>query len=303
MSELTALAPDQMAPHLLIAASYLGRYSNDMTRLGYGRDLKIYFDWCERNGMSPLVVRRWNVQLFVRYLESERSYTPCGIQRTMVAVRGFYKTAVHDDVLGKNPCNGVVEPRVVDDPTSRPFLTRHQLADLLAAAKEASPTDWAMVHLMATIGMRVTAVCDVEVKDLKRGDDGMRLLRSVGKNRKVMLYGLPPIVNEAIELARAGRKSGIIFRSGRGNEMNRRMVGHRVELLGKKAGIPHHVHPHMLRRSHITLALAAGIPMRTVQLSVAHSDIRTTSSYDSIGILPSQQSSHQVASILAAASY
>lgn len=60
------------------------------------------------------------------------------------------------------------------------------------------------------------------------------------------------------------------------------------------------MHPHCLRRTHITLALRDGVDVRVVQGSVGHADPRTTLMYDAIGVEPHQQSCHRVAAILSA---
>jgi site-specific recombinase XerD len=295
---LVQTSENHLAPHLLAAAAFLSRYNNPGTREGYAADLRIYFAWCEGNiPGGPMAARRVHVQLFVRYLEVDRGYTPAGIQRLMVAVRGLYRMAVIDDVLDRNPCEGVVTPRVVHDPTRKPFLTRHEVADLLAAAST-NPTDLALVHLLVTIGMRVTEACNIDVTDLCRRD-GWPAVRIVQKRKKPAMRALPLPVWEAVEKARGGRKAGPLLLQSLGDRMTRRAAGYRLDAIAKRAGITKHVHPHMLRRTHITIALREGIDLRTVQLSVGHASSSTTLIYDALGIELHNQTSHRISAIFA----
>lgn len=302
MSQATLARPtaDPLAAHLLSAASFLGRYSNPATRNGYASDLKIFFGWCGRNGMDPLTVRRVHVQLFVRYLEVERGYTPAGIQRTMVVVRGYFETALDDDIIVKSPCRGVVQPRVIHDPTNKVCLNRHEFADLIAAARDHSPASWAMVHLLGTVGMRVSEACAIDLSDLSRRD-GWPVARVLQKGGKRALKALPVPVMEAVDAARHGRREGPLILRRDGSRMTRRSAGYRLEQLGLAAGLTKHVHPHALRRTHVTLALRDGLDVRIVQASVGHADPRTTLMYDALGVEPHNQSSHRIAAIITSA--
>ena len=291
---------DPMAPHLLAAASFLGRYSNPHTRAGYASDLRIFFAWALGNGMDPLTVRRVHVQLFVRYLETIRGYRPSGIERTIVAVRGYFETALLDEIVDRNPTKGVVIPRVVNDPTSKVHLTRHEFADLITAARAHSPAAWALVHLLGTVGMRVSEACAIDLRDITTRQ-GWPVVRVVQKGGKPMWKAIPVPIVEAIDAARAGRDEGALLVRRDGSRMTRRSAGYRLERLGLAAGLTKHLHPHALRRTHITMALQDGLDVRIVQASVGHADPRTTLLYDAIGVEPHNQSSHRIAAIVTSA--
>lgn len=283
----------------MAAAAYLARYSNEGTRSGYARDLRAFFAWSERNvPRNPLNATRVMLQWYVRHLEVERGYTPQGIQRAMVAVRGLFRTAVMDELLTKDPTVGVVTPRVVPDPTSRRVLTRHQLADLVAAAAARGPVDLALVHLLATVALRVSEACAIQVEDLSR-QQGWPCVRVVQKGRKPAFKVLPLPVHEAVTAVVAGRPAGPLLTSGTGRQMTRRVAAHRIERIGQAAGVGHRVHPHELRRTHITHALRSGVDLRVVSRSVGHARTDTTLGYDALGVDLAVQSPHFIAQMLA----
>lgn len=65
-----------------------------------------------------------------------------------------------------------------------------------------------------------------------------------------------------------------------GGPLTRQGLATIVGTIGKQAGIPIRVRPHLLRHSSITNALEAGANFRKVQDLARHGDPRTTMMYD-----------------------
>ena len=67
---------------------------------------------------------------------------------------------------------------------------------------------------------------------------------------------------------------------------------HLCRKAGRRAGIPHHVHPHRFRHACATHRLDAGVDLRTLQIFLGHADIRTTASYRHVSLqrLPAARS-------------
>jgi len=78
-------------------------------------------------------------------------------------------------------------------------------------------------------------------------------------------------------LARAGEAA--LFVSRRGTRLTASQVRSRLKALALEAGLPTHVHPHMLRHSFASHLLQSSGDLRAVQELLGHAQIATTQVY------------------------
>jgi site-specific recombinase XerD len=199
---------DGTDPVTMTALGYLAGFTNRNTRGAYMTDLRIYFDWCTTHGLNPLTVKRAHVQAFVLHLAEGRGNSPASICRRVGTVKGFYAAAVQDDVLEFSPADHVKLPAIHEDPAKRTWLTRWELGAVMRAAQESTASaDWALVTLLGTLGMRVSAACAIQLGDLSTDPVGYRLLHTVGKGNKPAVKVLPIPTWKAIDRAIGDRQS------------------------------------------------------------------------------------------------
>ena len=86
MSEsATAVIPEPMplfGPVQLAAAGFLARYSG-RTRDACALDLKTYFAWCAARGTEVFAMTRPHVEVYGRWMEEQRRYTPATTARRL----------------------------------------------------------------------------------------------------------------------------------------------------------------------------------------------------------------------------
>jgi site-specific recombinase XerD len=290
-------------PVTMTALGFLAQFANRNTRAAYMTDLRIYFAWCSERGLNPLAVKRAHVQAFALHLAEGRGNSPASIGRRIGTVKGFYTTAVQDDVIEFSPADHVKVPAIHDDPAKRTWLTRWELGAVVRAARESrQPADWALVTLLGTLGMRVSAACAVQLGDLSKDAEGYRLLHTVGKGDKPSVKVLPIPTWAAIDRAAGGRDAGPLLLRRDGTQMTRRSAAVVIARLCRTARVDKHITPHSLRRSFATLALQAGVPVEVVQFDMDHASTRTTLIYNRLGVEVHARASHTVAALLASAS-
>jgi site-specific recombinase XerD len=270
VTESTSLLPAWSAPEAdpaaLVAVSFLAQYPNPNTRDAYRTDLRLFFAWCEQIGVHPLEMKRVHLQAFASYLATGRGNAPASVARRIGTISGYYETAVLDEVLEHSPAHHLKLPPIHEDPAKRTWLTRWELGAVMRAAQESkAPADWALMTLMGTLGMRVSAACGVQIKDVSTDQSGYRFLHSVGKGGKPSVKVLPVPTWRAMDRAQGDRESGPLLQRRDGSQMTRRSADRVVQRLTAAAGVKKRITPHSLRRSFATLALQAGVPMEVVQ--------------------------------------
>jgi integrase/recombinase XerD len=130
-----------------------------------------------------------------------------------------------------------------------------------------------------------TAVRCKELQQLKVGDiDSQRMVLHVrhGKGSVPRDIALSPALLERLRIYfRRCRPQDWLFPSGRNpaSPLNVRSIRHVFRKAAQRAGIKRRVHPHLFRHACATHMLDAGADLRTIQVMLGHSDIRTTARY------------------------
>lgn len=272
----------------LAAHAYLSRYSGATFR-NYSLSLRILFDWLAGYGLDPLDARRPHLELFMRqHLEQDRACSPASVNHHMTAVAGYYRFAVIDDVIDRDPCAGVRRPREWHDAYREDFLRAPELRATIAAAKRSpQPSDQGLIALLAIMGLRIAEVLAVQIEDFADSYDDHRVLRLVGKGSKPATLPVPVAALRMLNAAAAGRDAGPLLLRGRSSvrandclPLTYRAARIALSRLTKSAGIDRRVTPHMFRRGVITHGLDSGISLRDMQIAARHSDPRSTMRYD-----------------------
>ncbi|QDK02789.1 tyrosine integrase [Gordonia phage Squiddly] len=265
----------------LFIDAFLARYGEN-TRRDYTRDIQLFRDWLTEHvdGMHPFEVRRRTIEAYIRHMVDTRGNAPRSVNRRLICLRQFYEFAVDDDYIIKNPCRNVRFAKPKLDLSKKVHLNREETQRLLHAAYRSSPSEYAMLALMAYLGLRVSEVCELDVPDVLHYSKGHRVIAFVGKNGDPATVPQPPVIMRALDAVIDGLedKRGALFLRRDGSRMTRRSAARVVVRLAKAAAVDGdmNVSPHTLRHGAIANAIDAGIPIRDVQLMARHRDISTT---------------------------
>ncbi|MGV0951450.1 MAG: tyrosine recombinase XerC [Azonexus sp.] len=225
-------------------------------------------------------IRRFVAQLHAQGL-SGRS-----LGRMLSAWRGFFGWLGQRNLVAANPCEGVRPPK---SPRRLPkALSVDEAAALLAPDGEDDPLlatrDAAIFELFYSSGLRLAelAALDVEVLEgvLLEGE-----VRVLGKRSKARIVPVGARAREALaawwavreQLAAEGERA--LFVSRRGARLSHRSIQVRLGRQALLAGMPRHVHPHMLRHSFASHVLQSSGDLRAVQEMLGHASIASTQVY------------------------
>jgi integrase/recombinase XerC len=225
-------------------------------------------------------IRRFVAQLHAQGL-SGRS-----LGRMLSAWRGFFAWLGQRSLVAANPCEGVRPPK---SPRLLPkALSVDEAAALLAPDDENDPLlaarDAAIFELFYSSGLRLAelAALDVEVLEgvLLEGE-----VRVVGKRSKARIVPVGARAREALAVWRVAREQlaaegeRALFVSRRGVRLSHRAIQVRLGRQALRAGMPRHVHPHMLRHSFASHVLQSSGDLRAVQEMLGHASIASTQVY------------------------
>ena len=232
-------------------------------------------------------IRRWAASLHGSGLG------PRSIALVLSAWRGLYRWLGRDGFVALNPASGVRAPKAAKPlPKALSVDLAMALADMPQAAEAAdSPAvearDQCIVELLYGCGLRVSELVGL---DLRPGGEGWidaadataHVLGKGSKRRGVpvgasALKALQAWLALRCELTRDDEPALLV--GARGARISAGQVRTRLKLRALRAGLPTHVHPHMLRHSFATHVLQSSGDLRAVQELLGHANITTTQVY------------------------
>jgi integrase/recombinase XerC len=240
----------------------------------------------ELHQVQPHHVRRWIAALHGQGL------APRSIALLLAAWRGLYRWWARDGVLALNPVDGVRAPR-----PARP-LPKALSVDHAVALAEHEPTqgdaalrarDRCIVELLYGCGLRVGELVGLDVNAgaaaagwIDVPDATAHVLGKGSKRRSVPVGGaaLKAVQGWLVLRAQMARQDEPALLVGtRGRRLGAGQVRARLKGLALQAGLPTHVHPHMLRHSFASHLLQSSGDLRAVQELLGHANIGTTQIY------------------------
>jgi integrase/recombinase XerC len=266
------------------------RRASPHTLKGYLTDLAQYAAWLAEAGQPLLPGSPAAVRAFLARASASAGAT--SLARKLSALRSLYRFLVREGLAEQNPARGVASPK---QPKRLPVVLPEEDAAALveAPARFGAPLalrDRAILELLYGGGLRVAELVGLDVGDV---DLGQRLARVLGKRRKerIVPFGRPAAEalgawiadgRPALACGPAGANAGAeaaLFLNHRGGRITTRSVARRIDRWVLEAGLPRHVHPHVLRHSFATHLLSNGADLRGIQELLGHASLSTTQRY------------------------
>jgi integrase/recombinase XerC len=237
---------------------------------------------------QPQHVRGFAAQLH------RRGLAPRSIALALSAWRGLYRWLGREGVVKLNPVEGVRAPKAGKPlPKALAVDQAVRLASFADAREGADAAlearDRCIVELLYGCGLRIAELVDLDVRAsasarcwIDAAAAEAHLLGKGGKRRSV------PVGRAALEalerwlavrgpLARPDEPALLLSR--RGTRLTPSQVRKRLQQRALAAGLPTHVHPHMLRHSFASHLLQSSGDLRAVQELLGHASIATTQVY------------------------
>lgn len=288
MRDLIARYLEHLADERVVSPHTLRAYGSDLNR--FLSFLSQDFLGQDASKISPTDVDPLAVRSFVA-AQARDGVGKRSQARSLSALRGLFKFACREGILGSNPASSVRSPKQAHR------LPRHlrpgEIETLLDAARGDEPLqrrDLALLELLYASGLRVSELTQLNWNDLELEARTLRVMGKGGKERMVP-FGEPAAQAlghwledwDAIRRT-SGSSDEPVFLNYRGGRLGVRSVRRIIDRYVDRAALASGVHPHTLRHTFATHLLESGADLRTIQELLGHSSLSTTQRYTHVEI-------------------
>ncbi|MGA8145411.1 MAG: tyrosine recombinase XerC [Candidatus Acidiferrales bacterium] len=234
------------------------------------------------------------------------------VARKLAALRTFFKYCVREGVVKQNPARLVSTPklpkrvpRVITAEEMNAFLDNILSAGAAAPKRKrpASPRrqetaklmvkrDRAILELLYASGLRVSELVGLNLGDIDRAGQMLRVLGKgrkervvpFGTNAQTALEAYWPVRDEILNRQGADPELQAVFLNHFACRLGTRTVREIVTKYSRLANVNWGLHPHSLRHAFATHLLADGADLRAIQELLGHVSLSTTQRYTQASI-------------------
>jgi site-specific recombinase XerD len=271
---------------------FLAKYLSPRTKKAYLGDIQGFVSWVGTVNLSDVTQEK--IARYRDKLLGEKE--PATVARKLTALRQFFSFCVTNNLLDRNPAEGILAPKVSNLSYTN-GLTKEQAEALLRQPDKGTligKRDYAMLCLMIHNGLRRSELANIRWGDFSE-ERNYFVLKIRGKGGKEEVTKIKPKVMAAVEYytIASGRQLekdtpvfvGIDTNSVRywnrlGKPMSTEAIRKMVKGYAVQAKIEQEISPHSLRHTCITLSLDGGASIRQAQYLARHSDPKMTIRYD-----------------------
>jgi integrase/recombinase XerC len=275
----------------------------------YENDLKLLFQKLEESSIALTNLSSDQVRGWVGRLHAQ-GRSPRSIARTLSAWRGFYLwLANQKKLISHNPLDDIKAPKRLK-PLPKALSVEGAINLVERAGSEDVQQDYflrarnkAIFELLYSSGLRLSELLGIDLVptqskeyqsagwlDFEAGE--VMVLGKGGKRRTVPVGTAAMVaIKEWLAVQEAHRLEKSInteltiqalFTNKQGKRVSSRTVQKHLAELALKAGLPTHVHPHMLRHSFASHVLQSSGDLRAVQEMLGHASISSTQIYTAL---------------------
>jgi integrase/recombinase XerC len=282
------------------------RNASPHTIRGYDNDLGQFLTFLTPPGTampSPQEITHLMIREFVAHLH-DLKLEKSSIARKLAAIRSFFKFAVREGMVARNPARMVATPKL---PKRIPAVLSAEDLNAFLDSVASGPVrgsgrgkqrandgsrlmvkrDRAILELLYASGLRVSELTGLNLADVDRKELMLRVRGKGNKERIVPYGGKAEQALEAYQALREEmlRKAGArgdrqaVFLNHLGTRLTQRSVARIVKKYARLANVNWDLHPHSLRHAFATHLLADGADLRAIQELLGHSSLSTTQRY------------------------
>lgn len=271
----------------------------------YQRDIYVLLKKLEEGGFKVTELNSDQVRVWAARLHAQGS-SPRSIARILSAWRGFYTwLANQKGLIQSNPLDDVRPPK-----RTKPLPKALSVESAISLVEQSSQEsvqadsflrarDRAIVELLYSSGLRLSELLGIDVTPLESKDYQSAgwidfdlsevMVLGKGNKRRTVPVGSAAIaaikewlIVRAANVKEVNALGQPLFINKQGRRVSARTIQKHLAALALKAGLPTHVHPHMLRHTFASHVLQSSGDLRAVQEMLGHASISSTQIYTAL---------------------
>lgn len=264
-------------------------YSN-YTVNGYVKDVTDFAKFIRDNKFAAKLIdvkRSKTCHYYVSELV-RKGYVAKSVNRKISSLRTFYNYLLKEGLIDFNYFTEVENvktpkklPSFVDETDMKTIL------DSIDTNTDLGNRNRILLELLYATGMRVSEICNLEVKQLNFYNNTIKVNGKGKKDRIVVLYdSIADMLKYYVDFTRSNLLSisgneeiRNVFINYKGTPLTPRGVRKIINTIIDDCAINKHVSPHMIRHSFATSLLNNGADLRIVQELLGHENLQTTQIY------------------------
>jgi integrase/recombinase XerC len=281
----------------------------------YRRDMQQFAEFLAPPGATAPPLSEIDHRIVREYVGSmyDRRLERASVARRLASLRTFFKFCVREKWCAQNPARLVATPKL---PKRVPqVLTAEELNGFLdsigrsaaqsKARRERKPTarseqaakilvkrDRAILELLYASGLRVSELVGLDLGEIDRRGQMLRVLGK-GRKQRVVPYGGKaqaaleawwPVREQILASPKVRPALEAVFLNHFGGRLTDRSVHSLVRKYSRLANVNWGMHPHSLRHAFATHLLADGADLRAIQELLGHVSLSTTQRYTQASI-------------------
>lgn len=257
---------------------------SEHTLIAYHNDITQFIDFTAReHGIESenLAVDQVDIYIVRSFLGelTDQGMERKSMARKLSSLRAFFKFLCREGILQKNPVQRIATPKLGRKLPQFLFLEQvEKLMQTPDCTTLLGARDQTILELLYGSGLRVSELAGINRQDV---DFEGTLLRVRGKGSKERIVPLTKFALDAIKsylLMREDKQEALLL-NYQGTRLSTRSIRRILDKLAFEAGLPLHLHPHMLRHSFATHLLDGGADLRSVQELLGHAKLSSTQIY------------------------
>jgi len=283
------------------------RNSSPHTLRNYESDLSQFLKFLSPPGVEPPQLKDVThllIREFIAHLH-DHSLEKSSIARKLAAIRSFFKFAVREGLVLRNPARMVATPKLAKKIPS--VMSAEDISTFLDGIVAAPPDpsarrrpfgvgeqnrllvkrDRAILEMLYAAGLRVSELTGLNLEDIDRKELILRV-RGKGRKERIVPYGgkaqqaldaYGPVRDDILHKAKSRGDYQAVFLNHHGTRLTQRSVARILKKYARLFNINWDLHPHSLRHAFATHLLTDGADLRAIQELLGHSSLSTTQRY------------------------